>query len=391
MSHFGSWNFFNDTRIYGGEPFPKGLEPHLDTHVSVLYVTSSGSTKRGVTAQVEALFQEKGIKYRILDNVSSIPSFYDLEHIPEQMDNFRPELIIGVGGGSVLDMAKILSYVYSDNAPSIEEIINALTTGQKLSLTNPIPFIACPTTAGTGSEVTPFATLWDLVAKKKYSVAMGKLHPKKAILFPELTTSLPWSVTMSTGLDALSQCMESVWNKNCTPITLVLAAAGARNVLSALPILKDNLTDVSARTIILEASLLSGMCIAQTRTAMAHAISYPLTAHLNTPHGIACSFTLPELWDYNLLEDDGRMISFSKALGYEAYKLKDVLINFMMSLGFTEEFNKTVHSVPMVTDFSSEMYTPGRADNTLREFSEEALTQFLEISTNRWLTRARPY
>src|SRR5690606_30104611 len=150
--------------------------------------------------------------------------------------------------------------------------------------------------AGTGSEVTPFSTIWDGQGAKKYSVATPRLFPQKALLFPELTGTLPWDVTVCTGLDALSQCLESVWNRRATPLTSAIATDGIRKIFQALPELKQNLGHLPSRQLMMEASLFSGLCISQTRTAMAHAVSYPLTAHFGTPHGIACSFTLPDLW-----------------------------------------------------------------------------------------------
>jgi len=384
MKGFSTWDFHNPTYIQFGLDFPAGLSPHLEK-VPTLYVTSPGSTKRGVTSKVEALFQANEIPYQVLDYATANPSFEDLKAISKKMGSFRPQLILAIGGGSVIDLAKILSYSLSSEAPSTEEILNLLIQGKTLPIVANIPFIASPTTAGTGSEVTPFATIWDMENKKKYSIATKNLHPQKALLFPELTISLPWDITVSTGLDALSQSLESVWNKNYTHLTAAIAESAIRLIFEALPILKKNPSDIKTRAQMLEASLLAGLCISKTRTAMAHAMSYPLTAHYGTPHGIACSFTLPDLWDYNLVVDDGRMLHLCKVLGFEAKDFSKKLANFLIELDFKTEFKKTIQTTESVLRLSGEMYAPGRSDNNLRSFDSSSLNTFIETATNRWI------
>lgn len=384
MNPSTTWDFHNPTYIHFGLTFPEGLKPHLEK-AKTLYVTSPGSTKRGVTAKVESLFKEAGISYQVLDYATANPSFEDLKAISKKLGDFRPEQIVAIGGGSVIDLAKILSYAFSSSAPSVDDILNLLVEGKSLPVIPTIPFIASPTTAGTGSEVTPFSTIWDMVNKKKYSIATKNLHPKKALLFPELTVSLPWDITVSTGLDALSQCLESVWNKNYTHLTAAIAESGIRLIFEALPVLKQDPSNVKARAQMLEASLLSGLCISKTRTAMAHAMSYPLTAHYGTPHGIACSFTLPDLWDYNLVADDGRMAHLCTVLGFAPLDFSIKLSEFLSSLDFKTEFKKTIISTESVLKLSKEMYSPGRSDNNLRAFDNSSLLEFIEKATNRWI------
>jgi alcohol dehydrogenase len=221
--------------------------------------------------------------------------------------------------------------------------------------------------------------------KKKYSVATKNLYPQKALLFPELLLSLPWDITLSTGLDALSQCLESIWNKNYTYLTSAIAENGIRLIFESLPVLKLDLSNLGARAKMLEASLFSGLCISKTRTAMAHAISYPLTAHYGTPHGIACSFTLSELWDYNLLQDDGRMAQLSRSLGFKPTEFGSEIFSLLQRLDFSSEFKKTIKNVDQVTSLQSEMFSPGRADNCIRSFDQDSLRLLAMNASNLWL------
>lgn len=373
-----SWSFYNPTSVSTGLELAQ-IKSFLQTK-KTLIVTTKGTTKRGITKRIEDYLTD----YKVFDDVSPNPGFSDLESLAAKFKAQSFKQIVAVGGGSSLDMAKILSYALSDESPEALAIVNILKEGKTLPVFSPIPMIAIPTTSGTGSEVTPFATIWDHENKKKYSIGNSKLYPKTALLMPELTYSLPWDITLSTGLDALSQLLESVWNNNSTPITDGIALKGVSFVFEALPVLKNDLKNKEARSKIQLASMMSGLCISQTRTAMAHAISYPLTAHYGTPHGIACSFTLPDLWKNNLSADQsGRLFEFSQKL--EKGDLEVFLERFLRELDFKTEFLKTIKTATQVTRLSDEMFTPGRSDNNLFKFDSVTLPTFLDNSVRKWI------
>ncbi|MCK5642570.1 MAG: phosphonoacetaldehyde reductase [Gammaproteobacteria bacterium] len=184
---------------------------------------------------------------------------------------------IAIGGGSVIDFAK-LSIVRS-------------------SWRKRVPLIAIPTTAGTGSEVTPFATLW---GDKKHSVLVP--FPTHAIIDPELTLSLPPYETAYTGFDALSHAFEAYWSKNSNLVSDPLAISALETIMSYLSLVIRNPNNLHYRTRMAEASLWAGLAISNTKTTAVHAVSYPMTIHYGVPHGVACSLTLAEFWKYNMGE-----------------------------------------------------------------------------------------
>ena len=151
---------------------------------------------------------------------------------------------MALGGGSVMDAAKVLAAADGD----FDKVRRHLETGAGGEALGRIPIIAIPTTAGTGSEVTSWATVWDTTAKKKYSLSRPNLYPEVALVDPALTLGLPRSVTVSTGLDALSHALESIWNVNANPVSSALAEVAAREVLEALPLLADDLGSEVLRT-----------------------------------------------------------------------------------------------------------------------------------------------
>ena len=198
-------------------------------------------------------------------------------------------MIVALGGGSAMDTAKVVAAANGDFA-RVREYVEKGTGADRLGRT---PIIAVPTTAGTGSEVTCWATVWDTANKKKYSLARPELYPEAAILDPELTLGIPKALTVSTGLDALSHALESLWNTNANPVSANYAVFAAQEVLECLPALSTKLHDPELRSRIMRASLFAGLAFSNTKTALAHSMSYHFTLHHGVPHGIACSFSLP--------------------------------------------------------------------------------------------------
>ena len=171
---------------------------------------------------------------------------------------------------------------------------------------DPINHIVIPTTSGSGAEATPFAALWDHKNKKKISITSEKMIPSEIILDHSLLLSLPENMTIITGLDALSHACESIWNKNMTSQSFAFAIDALEILIKRLPEARNSLDNNEFRKDMQIASFKSGCAIAITKTALAHSMSYPITAHIGIPHGLACSFTLPQLYEFNLGENDGR-------------------------------------------------------------------------------------
>lgn len=157
------------------------------------------------------------------------------------------------------------------------------------------PIYAFPTTSGTSSELTHWATIWDNDAFIKHSLSDEILYPKEAFYDPRLTLSLSRETTIHTALDALSHSFESIWNNNANPISTHYGLRSIEIILRDLPALAQNLQSLELRTSIMQASMCAGLAFSNTQTALAHALSYPLTMRFGTPHGLACSFSLPLL------------------------------------------------------------------------------------------------
>ncbi|MEO8135403.1 MAG: iron-containing alcohol dehydrogenase PsrA [Betaproteobacteria bacterium] len=248
------------------------------------------------------------------------------------------ELIVAVGGGSALDTAKTLMV----GIPSGEfsELTALLASGKPFKPPKVKPLITVPTTAGTGSEVTPWATVWDRTpgAQRKYSLHLKETWPEAALVDPELTLSLPAGPTLAAGLDALSHALESIWNVNCNPISDTLAISAAREVLATLPSLMRGLKNPSLRARMALAALKAGLAFSNTKTALAHSISYDMTLNHGLPHGIACSFTLPMVLARAVGVDAQRDAVLQQVFDCPLYQAPASLDSFLRTVGVSTDF-----------------------------------------------------
>ena len=255
----------------------------------VLLVTSNGFEERGEVARVRRSLPVGSLE--VFSGVLPNPDVRDLQSTVNLYKEAKISTVVGLGGGSALDTAKILSVWLANPKNSFQDIV----TREASAAGNEVPIITVPTTAGTGAEVTPFATAWDMQLKKKYSVS--GVRPKVAILDAGLTVSLGHENTLYPGLDAMSHALESLWNINRTELTSGYATNALEMICEALPEVLAYPNKLSGRRSMQKAACYAGLAIAETRTALAHAISYPITAKFGVPHGLACSFTLASILD----------------------------------------------------------------------------------------------
>ena len=274
-----NFNYHNPVQIRFGVNFLKAIA--LLKENKILLVSSQGFSKRGVTQKVREILGGKCVG--VIDSISPNPQLAFLQGLSEHLPEF--ECIIALGGGSVIDSVKFLS---TNGAIMKNQALKPKSKTAK-------PIYAIPTTAGTSSELTQWATVWDSTTMTKHSLSEPFLYPKIAFYDAKLTLSLPRQTTIFTALDALSHAFESVWNNNANPISTHYALKAIDIILSDLLPLSENLRSLKLRENIMLASIYAGLAFSNTQTALAHALSYPLTMSFAVPHGLACSFSLPLL------------------------------------------------------------------------------------------------
>lgn len=281
------WAYWNPVRIRFGDGLFEQVAGAIGERRWAL-VTYDQPLFADLTSRLVA---RAGAPVAIVSNIETNPDCADLAEscrilarAPQQ-----PEVIVALGGGSMIDAAKVLAASGGD----FETVRRHLVEGTPLDAAAILPVIAVPTTAGTGSEVTSWATVWDAVHGRKYSLSHSRLYPEMAMIDPALALAAPRGLTLATGLDALSHALESIWNVNANPVSTNHAVQAAREILATLPALMDQPDSLELRARQARASLLAGLAFSNTRTALAHNISYDITLKRGTIHGIACSFSLP--------------------------------------------------------------------------------------------------
>lgn len=298
-----SWQYHNPVAVHFGAGCVDAL-PRLLAGRRATLVTFPEAAGLGLTARLERLLGASLVA--IIDRTQANP---DVDGLAELYRDFwartdQGEILVAVGGGSVLDTAKALMVGTADG--SFEALIALLATGKPFTPHRIKPLIAIPTTAGTGSEVTPWATIWDRGAGKKYSLHLKETWAEAALVDPALSLSLPAGPTLAAGLDALSHALESIWNVNANPVSDTHAVTAARAMLATLPALIGDLGNLELRGRMSLAALQAGLAFSNTKTALAHSISYDMTLRHGLPHGIACSFTLPLVLARAVGADAGR-------------------------------------------------------------------------------------
>ncbi len=249
------------------------------------------------------------------------------------LHEFPEACVIAIGGGSTLDLAKVLRYRFSD-IPMAADCWRSNTVPPAV-LRHPLWLL--PTTAGTGSEVTRWATLWDTEAEpaQKLSWSPANGYAECAFVDPELSFSCPLRQSRDCALDSLSHALEALWNRNANPIAESFAVEAAHLVIEKLPLVLEHPGNHEARTALARASLLAGMAMSQTQTALAHALSYQLTLDEQVPHGEACAVWLPMVWELALGSAPGCDAALARVFDVPAHEGVQYLRGWLSTLGIS--------------------------------------------------------
>lgn len=294
----------------------KNLGPILENwHCSkIMLITGKGSYDNSPKKKELSLLLDKFSFFRYCD-FDVNPNIKDILNGLRIVDDYLPDTIIGLGGGSVLDTAKLLSVLPFDLSQ-----IDKVLTGEKVVRTRPMKLILIPTTAGSGSEATQFAVLYR--NGKKFSVQSPWMLPDMIVLDSEFTDTMPKKLTAITAFDALCQAIESYWSINADIESRKYASASLKIIVEILPGLL-NAESNHYRNEMLRASFLAGKAINISKTTAPHALSYSLTQKYGIPHGLAVILTMAATFTKNA-NSQSEIVSGHKERIEELYKLLKV-------------------------------------------------------------------
>jgi len=295
-----NWNYYNPVIVKYSQDFICYIKEILNKHsVSGIRHALICYNSFVKTSYFE-MFRKTINPIFIYSNIEKNPSCLSCQKAIDIFKDIKPNIIIAIGGGSVIDTAKVIRASLYKNTYSLEELFNKRKNVKNIPI-----LIAIPTTHVTGSELTMWATVWDKKNKIKRSLSEIENYPTYAIYDVNLVKELPLELSIITTLDALSHAFESIWNKNNNPISTQYAIQAIKIIYENISKINHNMS-LDTRRNLMMASMFAGLAFSNTETAVAHSISYPLTLYYNIPHGIACSITLYPIMElnYNYIKDD---------------------------------------------------------------------------------------
>ena len=277
-----------------------------------LVVTDAMLVQCGVAEKIENVLKDGGISYEIDDEVKPNPTIDNVHTGLDKLKASGADFIIAVGGGSVIDTAKAVAVIA--NNPDNYDVVSL--EGVDKSKNPPMPIIAVPTTAGTGSETTMDYVITNTEQKRKMACMDSMVVPVVAILDTDIMASLPLKMTAATAMDALTHAVESYLSKGAFDFSEMLSLK-AVSLISAnfLKVIK-NLNDLDARKALAMAQYMAGMSFTNVGLGIVHSMAHPLGAHYDTPHGVANALLLPYVMEYNAESPAApKYIHIAKAMG----------------------------------------------------------------------------
>jgi len=302
--------FFPDKLVFGNGTLAQLPEDVLQLKPKKVFIATIEPLRSAIAGFVSIL-EKKSIEVLQDTSIVAEPSFGDFEKLMKKVTRFNPDIVIGIGGGSVLDIAKLIA-AQLDNEQQLKDYVGiGLLKGRKKKL------ICVSATSGTGSEVSPNAILVDDADGQKKGIISPFLVPDIVYVDPLLTISVPPSITAATGLDALTHCLEAYTNRFAQPLIDIYAYEGMRLIAANIVTAVKDGNNKEAREKVAMGSLLGGFCLGPVNTAGVHALSYPLGSMFHLAHGLSNALLLPFVMEYNIPANTKKYAEVAVALGCE--------------------------------------------------------------------------
>lgn len=291
--------------------------------------------KMGIVASCSESLENAGIKVDAYTETEGNPSVETVEKAAAAFCKSGADFIIALGGGSPMDVAKAVGVVARYGGSITEYEGGGRVPGEI------IPLIAIPTTAGTGSEVTAFSVITDHSRNYKLTVFSYKLIPAYAILDPELLTTAPVSVAAACGIDAMVHALEAYISKDASPFSDAMAEKALELIGKNIRRYVADRTDIEAAEAMITGSLFAGIAFSWARLGDVHAMSHPVSAYFDVPHGVANAILFPTIVEYNALADRGKYLKLFNYISltpaseaeFEPFMLVDLLTELNEQLG----------------------------------------------------------
>ncbi|MHA6480976.1 phosphonoacetaldehyde reductase [Paenibacillus sp. strain BS8-2] len=373
-------SFYNPVAIYFGSDSVQACAEQIRLQRSVvdrvLILSRGGGVER--TELLEPLMDAiAGKQSKVLEVTLYNPDITDIYSLLKSVEDFDFQLIIAIGGGSVMDVAKALSALQHAAIDSPADVRDYITNEMYANKPALAPWIGIPTTSGTGSEVTCWATVWDAERGSKYSVSDKRLFADAALILPDLTVTMPLRLSVATALDAMCHATEAYWSVHSNPISRAYALQAIERIREALPRLKEDPNNLDNREQLSLGSVLAGLAFSNTKTTACHSISYPLTLLHGIDHGIAASLSLAAVLKHNystLIEPDKLLRAFGAK---DADGVRTFLQSVYATFGLSDSLKDYGVAEQDIETIVAHAYTKGRMDNNPAAITPEELNLML--------------
>ncbi len=301
-----NYDFFSPQQIhFGWERFSEVGRLAASLGTRGLIISGSRSLEaNGVIHELQQLLSRANVTSEFIRTISNEPQVSDVDQVTNILQHTgikAGDFLIGIGGGSGIDLAKACAAMVTNReSDSVLDYLEGVGRGLKLTQA-PLPMLAIPTTAGTGSEATKNAVISNHSPAFKKSLRADQMIPDLILCDPKLSCSVPPNITAQTGMDAITQLLESYISCRAKPIPQALCLQGLKLALPALAEAVEDGSSKSSRENMSHAALLSGIALANSGLGMAHGVAPALGIHCNIPHGLACAVMLPSTLKTNLL------------------------------------------------------------------------------------------
>ena len=308
-----TYSILNAGRIVAG---PDSIEQIADIVKDygasrVLIISDKGVARAGLIDRPKALLEAAGIAVSILDDTPPEPEVEQANAIVTAAKNSGCDMVVGIGGGSAMDVAK-LTAVLLNNDVTLRELLDKAPIPRR-----GLPTLMIPTTAGTGSETTPNSIVLVPEDELKVGIVSPKLMPDCVILDPKMTLGLPPAITASTGMDALCHAIECYTSKKGNPFSEMIALKAISLITRSIRRAFKTGTDIDARHDMLLGAMYGGMCIATSSTTAVHALAYPLGGKYRIAHGVSNAILLPFVMRFNAVGNEDKFRDVAVAMGLD--------------------------------------------------------------------------
>ncbi len=313
MSTHSTYSLLNAGRIVAG---PDSIEQIADIvkdygATRVLIISDKGVARAGLIERPMALLEAAGITVSILDDTPPEPEVEQANAIFTAAKNSGCDMVVGIGGGSAMDVAKLIA-VLLNNDVTLRELLNRAPIAKR-----GLPTLMIPTTAGTGSETTPNSIVLVPEDELKVGIVSPKLMPDCVILDPKMTLGLPPAITASTGMDALCHAIECYTSKKGNPFSEMIALKAISLISRSIRRAFNTGADIDARHDMLLGAMYGGMCIATSSTTAVHALAYPLGGKYRIAHGVSNAILLPFVMRFNAVGNEDKFRDVAVAMGLD--------------------------------------------------------------------------